>query len=107
MRNIIIDLQNSETWKIQVTIAINFISSKYAEEECVMHSRSDNVEFTFYNDANEVVDELFESLRSRYQENLETSMKESDFIFESVQLMYYKCYKVNFKRGGSYIDSQD
>ena len=29
----------------------------------------------------------------------------SDFIFDSVQLMYYKCHKLNFKHGGSYIDS--
>ena len=36
-RDIIIDFQNSDTWKIQVTIAINFISSKHVEEECVMH----------------------------------------------------------------------
>ena len=72
-----------------------------------MHSMSDNIKFTSYNDANETVDELFESLRSRYQENLERSMRGSDFIFDSVQLMYYKCHKVNFKRGGSYIDSPD
>ena len=39
--------------------------------------------------------------------NLETSMKGSDFIFDSVQLMYYKCHNVNFKRNGSYIDSPD
>ena len=62
LRNIIIDLQNSNTWKIQVTIATNFISLKDAEEECVMHLRSDNIKFTSYNDANEVVGELFESL---------------------------------------------
>ena len=68
-----------------------------------MHSRSNNIKFTSYNDANEVVSELFESLRSRYQGNLETSMRGSD----SVQLMYYKCPKVNFKCGGSYIDSPD
>ena len=72
-----------------------------------MHSRSDNIKFTSYNDTNEVIDELFKSLRSRYQGNLETSMRESDFIFDSVQFMYYKCHKVNFKRGGSYIDSPD
>ena len=72
-----------------------------------MHSRSDNIKFTYYNDTNEVIDELFKSLRSRYQGNLETSMRESDFIFDSVQFMYYKCHKVNFKRGGSYIDSPD
>ena len=50
---------------------------------------------------------LFESLRSRYQGNLETSMTGSDFIFDSVQLMYYKCHKVNFKRDHLYIDTPD
>ena len=34
-------------------------------------------------------------------------MKGSDFIFDSVQLIYYKCHRGNFKRGGSYIDSLD
>ena len=65
-----------------------------------MHSSSDNIKFTPYKDTNEVADELFESLRSRYQVNLETSMRGNDFIFDLVQLMYYKCHKVNFRRGG-------
>ena len=69
-----------------------------------MHSGNNNIEFMCYNDANEVFDELFESLHSRYQGNLETSMRAKDFIFDSVQLMYYKCHKVNFSRDGSYID---
>ena len=34
-------------------------------------------------------------------------MRASDFIFDSVKRMYYKCYKVNFKYGGSYINSPD
>ena len=34
-------------------------------------------------------------------------MRGSDSIFDLVQLMYYKCHKVNFRRGGSYIDSLD
>ena len=34
MRDIIIDLQSSDTWKIQLTIAINFISSKDTEKVC-------------------------------------------------------------------------
>ena len=45
LRNKIIDLQNSDTWKIQLTIVINFISSKDAEEEHVMHSSRDNIKF--------------------------------------------------------------
>ena len=50
-----------------------------------MHSSSNNIKFTPYNDTKEVVRELFYSLHSRYQENLETSMRGSDFIFDLVQ----------------------
>ena len=70
MRNIKINLKSSDTWKIQLTIAINFISSKDAEEERVMHSKNDNIIFTSYNDANKVFDEIFMSLSLRYQDNL-------------------------------------
>ena len=75
LRNVIIDLQNSDTWKGQLTIEVNFISSKVIDEERVMHSRGENTKFTFYNDVSKVVDEFFESLCSAYQENLETSMR--------------------------------
>ena len=34
-------------------------------------------------------------------------MEGSEFIFDSAQLMYYKCQKVNFRHGGSNIDSPD
>ena len=34
-------------------------------------------------------------------------MKSSAFIFDGVNLLYYKCHKINFKHGGSYIDSPD
>ena len=32
-------------------------------------------------------------------------MKGSNFIFDLVQLLYYKCHKINFKRDGSYLES--
>ena len=47
------------------------------------------------------------SLCSRYQIGLETSMGGHYFVFESVQLLYCKCHRINFKRGGSYHDSPD
>ena len=34
-------------------------------------------------------------------------MRGSDFIFDWVNLLYYKSHKRNFKQGGSYIDSPD
>ena len=72
-----------------------------------MHSKSDNMSLMTYNNANEVIKGIFESHLSRYQIGLETSMKSSDFIFDGVRLLYFKCYKIKFKRGGSYIDSPD
>ena len=47
------------------------------------------------------------SLLSRYEGDLETSIREIDSIFDSVQVMYDKCHRVNFRHGGSYIDSPD
>ena len=32
-------------------------------------------------------------------------MKGSEFVLHYVQLLYYKCHKVNSNRGGSYRDS--
>ena len=47
-----------------------------------MHSKSNNIEFLPYDNANEVVDELFESVLLRYQIGLEPSMRKSNFIFD-------------------------
>ena len=52
----------SSIWEVQLTIAINFIFSKDADEELVMHSKSNNTEFMTYDIADDIVDELFESL---------------------------------------------
>ena len=55
-------------------------------------------------EADEVIKELFDSLKNRYQNSLE-SMKGSEFVFNFFQLLYYKCHKISSNRGGSYIDS--
>ena len=31
----------------------------------------------------------------------------SYFVFDTVQLLYYKCHGINFRRVGSYIDPPD
>ena len=48
-----------------------------------------------------------ESLLSRYQVGLETSMKVSDFFFDGVSSLYYKCHNNSFKCSGSCIESPD
>ena len=71
-----------------------------------MHSKSDNIEIMINDEADEVIEELFDSLKNRYQNNLE-SMKDSESVFDHVHLLYYKCDKINPNRVGSYIDSPD
>ena len=84
-------------------IAISVLSSKYNDEERVMHSKSDNIEIT----TNDKADKYFQSRFSRYQIGLEISMKGSDFVFDYVHLLYYKCHEINSERVGSYIDAPD
>ena len=57
--------------------------------------------------AEEVIKKPLGLLFNKYQLGLKTAMRCSDFIFNCVYLLYYKCYKINFKLGGSYIDSPD
>ena len=69
-----------------------------------MHSKSDNIEILMNDEAGEVINKLFDPLKNRLQNNLE-SMKASEFVFDYVYLLYYKCHKINPNRSGSYIDS--
>ena len=69
-----------------------------------MHLISDNIEIIINDQADEVMKQLFDSLKNRYQNNLE-SVKGS--VFDYIQLLYYKFHKINQNRGGLYIDSPD
>ena len=59
-----------------------------------MHSKSDNIEIMMNYKADEIIEELFDSLKNRYQNNLEL-MRGSEFVFDYVQLLYHKCHKIN------------
>ena len=86
MKDVINNLKKSDTWKIQLAIANNFISFIDNDEDHVMHSKSDNVEIEI-NDETDVIKELFDSFKNEYQNNLE-SMKGSEFGFDYVHLLY-------------------
>ena len=46
-----------------------------------MNSKRDNTKILIYDKADEVIEELFKSLLNRHQIKLETSIKESNFVF--------------------------
>ena len=49
-----------------------------------MHSKSDNIEIMINDEADEIKKEIFDWLKSRYQNNLEPR-KGSEFVFDYVQ----------------------
>ena len=49
-------------WKIQITISINFISSKDSDETPNMHTKNNNIEIMMGNQTKDIIKELFESL---------------------------------------------
>ena len=91
-------------WKIQLTMSINFISSKDSDETRNMHTKSDNIEIMMGSETGDIIDELFESLFEKYREG-EESMRGSKFVRNSIGLFYYHLQRINLKRGGSYVDS--
>ena len=67
-------------WKIDLTVAINFTSSKDSNGTSTMHTKSDNIEIMMDNETDEIIEELFEALLRRYQERLAESMKVNLFL---------------------------
>ena len=71
-----------------------------------MHSKSNDIEIMISDVPDDIMEKLFNSLKNRYQNNLQT-MIGSEFVFDYVQLLYYKCHKMNLNGSGSYMDSPD
>ena len=59
--------KNQSEWKIQLTMTINFISSKPDYEETrIIHTKGNNTDTMIGSDTNEMIEELFKSLLDRY-----------------------------------------
>ena len=59
------------------------------------------------NETDEIIEKLFNSILQKYQERLEESVKESDFVFDNVDLLLYKLHKISLNRSGSYVNSPE
>ena len=103
--NTIIEHKTQSEWKIQLTMTINFTSSKDSDKTRTMHTKSNNVEIMMGSETYEIIEELFKSFLQKYQERLKVSMRGSAFVYDSTDALYYNLNKVSLSRGGSYIDS--
>ena len=55
-----------------------------------MYSKSDNNEIMIDNETNDIIEELFDSFLQKNQKGLEESMRGSESVFDSVDLLHYK-----------------
>ena len=71
-----------------------------------MYTRNDNIEVMFGDNNGDIIEQLFESLLQKYEENLQNKIQGSEFEFDGVNFFYYDFNKTSINRGGSYIDSR-
>ena len=88
---------------MQLTIEVNFISLKAGSNETrIMYTRSDNIEIMFGDDNDDIIEQLFESLLQKYEENLQNKMRGSEFEFDGVNFLYYDFNKTSINRDIAY-----
>ena len=56
-------------------------------------------------ETDQIIKDLFDSLLQKYQKGLEESIKESEFVFDNGELLYYKLHRMSLNRVRSFIDS--
>ena len=86
LKDIINYLKKHDIWNIQLTIAINFFCNRETDEERVMYSKIDNIEIIINDKIDEAMEELSQSLLSRYQIWLEMYNKGNHFIYDCFHL---------------------
>ena len=87
-------------------MTINFVSSEDPNKIHTMHTKSDNIDILMGSEMDDFIKELFKSLLQRFQEILEESIRGSEFIIDSVNLLEYKLNQINIANVGSCIDSR-
>ena len=83
--NVIINESNE--WKIQISMRINFISSTDTGETRTIYVQSDNEEIRSGNETDDIFKGLFNSFLNNYQKEDAVLREGSGFVFESVDLL--------------------
>ena len=83
---------------------IIFVPFTDADEAREMHTKSDNITVMIGIETRDIINELFNTFRKRYQERLQTKMRGSSFAFERIDLLEYHFHRISLNRGSSYIN---
>ena len=95
-------------WKIQLVMQNSCIFTKKFEDTRAIYSASKPVEVFMDSDTNGAIDRLFDTTLQIFQQAQDKSTdRGSEFIPESVALLYYYFLRIDIKRAESYIKSPD
>ena len=84
---------NSNEWKIQINMHVNFVSSNDTGETRTIFVWSDNEEIRSGNETDDIVKGLLNLFLNNYQKEEIVLRNGSDFVFESVDLLSYHIQK--------------
>ena len=84
---------------------MNIVSITGSIEYHQVHSKSDNSDIMSRFDRYGIFKKLFIALVRKYQVSLGHLTQGSNFVFDAVDGLHYKCKKIFFKGGRSYKDS--
>ena len=68
---------------------------------------SDNEEIRSGNQTDEIITKLLKSFLNNFQKEEKILRNGSNFVFESVKILYCHTHKINLKRGKSYTQSPE
>ena len=90
---------NSNEWKIQINMNVNFVSSNDTGEIRTIFVWSNNEEIRLGNETDDIIKGLINSFLNNYQKEEIILRNGSNFVFESVDLLSYHIHKTSLRRG--------
>ena len=78
-------------------MGVKFISSKDTGETRTFYVHRDNEEIRSGNETVEIINKLVESFLNSYQNEEKILKKQSEFVFESDDLLAYHIHRVNWE----------
>ena len=98
---------NSNEWKIQINMHVNFVSSNDTGEIRTIFVWSDNEANRIGNETDDFFERLVNSFLNNYQKEEIILRNGSNFVFKSVDLLSYHIHKTSLRRGKSYVKSSE
>ena len=90
---------------LQSVAVITTKKFKNIDDVHLLYLVSDDIKIMIGYKTNEIVHDLFQTLLTRYQQGLETSLKASTLVFIDIEEIPYKFHKISWNHDGSYIDT--